>query len=72
MKNGIIITINWSIIGAQLALESDEEQIQFFKAFTKEVQTYPTQHQIELQMYSINTGLTTDERDILKGISYDE
>jgi len=69
MKNGIITTIDWSLIGATLAQESDEEQTEFFKSFIKEAQTYGTNHQMNLQMASINLKLTEDEKEILKGIT---
>jgi len=72
MKNGVFTQIDWSLIGAQLAQESDVEQSDFFKAFVKEALTYGTSYQCEMQMTSIGIKLTDKEKDVLYDISYRE
>lgn len=70
MKHGIITEIDWALIGAQLAQESDVEQVEFFKSFVKECKTWGTNHQVEMQMACINHKLSAEERESLSMISY--
>ncbi len=66
MRNGMLI--DWATAGALLAAGDDNDQAEFFKSFAKEVQTYPTHHQQEIQMCFINKKLTEDERALFATI----
>lgn len=61
---------DWSYIGAVLARCSDEEQVEFFKAFLKECRSWGTEHQVEMQLAGVNQKLTDSERDALGMLSY--
>lgn len=71
MKLGIR-DIDWSYVGALLAQESDIEQIEFFKSFVKECNTWGTKHQIQLQLAIVNQKLTIEEKETLSMIGYIE
>ena len=70
MKQGILTEIDWDYIGAVLANESDENQSKFFKSMLKEMKTWGTSHQVELQLAYVNNKLTDEEREQLKMLSY--
>lgn len=70
MKKGIRTSVDWALVGAELANESDNEQVQFFKAFLKECSTWGTKLQVEQQFAFINAQLTQDEREAMKMISF--
>ena len=72
MKQGITTDIDWKYIGASLARESDNEQIDFFKSFVKECLSWGTAYQVEQQLCFINRKLTSDEIDTLAMITYKE
>ncbi len=72
MKQGIRTAVDWELVGAELARESDREQIQFFKAFVKECNSWGTQHQVEMQLAGINIELTKDEIETLGMITYEK
>ena len=36
MKSGLVYEIDWELVGASLARESDNEQVAFFKGFIEE------------------------------------
>lgn len=71
MKLGIM-DLDWAQIGAMLAVEGDDEQIKFFKAFVKECNSWGTRHQVEVQLAGVNRALTADERQTLGMIGYEE
>jgi len=60
----------WELYGALLAQGDDQEQIAFFKAFLKECKSWGTEYQVQMQLADINRGLTAEEREALKMISY--
>jgi len=70
MRRGIRTEIDWSLIGAELAKESDNEQIKFFKAFLAEAKTYGTHHQTEMQLICIGNGLTDTEKEMIQTIGH--
>lgn len=72
MKQGIITEIDWEYIGAVFANEGDDNQSKFFKSMLKEMNSWGTSHQVELQLAYINGELTKKERDQLKMLSYTE
>jgi hypothetical protein len=63
--------IDWSQAGSQLARCGDDEQAEFFKAFVKECKSWGTNHQVELQLAGVNRRLTTDEKQTIGMIGYD-
>lgn len=71
MKQGIITKIDWEYIGACLANESEDEQVQFFKAFVMECNSWGTQYQVQTQLAFINGKLTKEERETLSMLSYE-
>ena len=71
MKKGIITEIDWSLIGAYLANEDDENQIKFFKAFCKEMESWDTALQMGVQLVTIAEGLTSREQEILDHLTSD-
>ena len=71
MKQGLR-DIDWDYAGAALARESDNEQVQFFKAFIKECNSWGTRLQVEKQLSFINLKLTKEERETLSMLSYEE
>ena len=64
--------LDWAYIGSVLAHQSDDEQSQFLKAFIKECLSWGTRFQVEQQLAFVNHKLTSDERDILGMLSYNE
>ena len=64
--------IDFKMAGALLARASDVEQIEFFKAFTKECSSWGTRLQVEQQFSFINLKLTDDEKNALAMISFIE
>lgn len=68
MKTGILF--NWTLAGALLATEDADTQAQFFKAFIKEILTWPTCHQREMQLMFINEKMTDEEKELLSCLGY--
>ena len=64
MKLGIR-DVDWKYVGALLARSGDDEQIQFFKAFIKECNSWGTKHQVEFQLSGIRLKLTSEEKETL-------
>jgi len=64
--------VDWQHVGAVLARAGDVEQAAFLKAFVKESGTWGTRLQVERQLASVNMHLTSEERETLKMITYDE
>jgi len=66
------ITINWTALGAKLAVMSDEEQSDFFRGFINEIDSWDTHYKKEMQLVSIACKLTDKEKELLSTISYKE
>ena len=65
MKNGIITTIDWKLIGATLANADDNDQADFLNAFANEFKAWPTSYQIGMQFASIRAKLTPEAEELL-------
>ena len=52
--------IDWEQVGAQLANESDNEQVEFFKSFVKEMNSWGTHYQTQMQLAFVNEKLTKE------------
>ena len=72
MQYGILKDIDWKLMGALLANKGDVEQADFLKAFIKECLSWGTRHQVEMQLAFVNSKLTSEERQVLSMLSYDE
>jgi len=72
MQYGILKDIDWKLMGALLANKGDVEQADFLKSFIKECLSWGTQHQVEMQLAFVNSKLTSEERQVLSMLSYDE
>ena len=72
MRQGMTKEIDWVYMGAILAGESAEEQRAFFRGFIKECLSWGTRHQVEQQLAVVNRELTSEERDVLSMLSYNE
>ena len=70
MRQGL--TNDWAYVGACLAHSDDNEQATIFKAFVKECQSWGTRLQIESQLAHVSLKLTSEERETLAMIGYDE
>lgn len=64
--------LDWGYLGALLANQGDDAQVEFLKAFVKECRGWGTRHQVEQQMCYINLKLTSEEREVLSAITYEE
>ncbi len=64
--------INWAYVGASLAQSDDNKQAEFFKAFVAECKTWGTTYQVQTQLAEVNNKLSTDEREVLSMLGYDE
>ena len=64
MKKGIV-PLDWKLIGAMLANETSEEQIEFFKQFIEEMRLWNgTNFQIHSQLISIAKKLPAADREL--------
>lgn len=54
------IEIKWDLLGAKLAALGDDEQSKFFMGFARELASFETHYQREVQMISVGDKL--DER----------
>jgi len=70
MKQGI--AYSWEFLASVLAEENSDEQVKFFKAFVKEMDSWRTTFQKQTQMFSINAQLNDHEREILECLAYKE
>jgi len=52
-----VISIKWDLLGAKLAVLSDEEQAAFFTGFASELAAYDTHYAREMQMHFIAAKL---------------
>lgn len=60
------IEFDWYLIGAKLANSDDAEQSQFFSGFAKELDSWETHAQKEMQMCCVNSKLKDKVKEILK------
>ena len=67
-----IADIDWKQVGAMLAQEDDDGQVDFFKSFVKECGTWGAKYQIETQLASVNQKLTTEEKQVLSMLGFEE
>lgn len=65
MKQGLI-PLNWTYIGALLANADDTEQAACFNAMAKEMGSWDTRHQAEMQIASVDRHLTPAAKDLLR------
>lgn len=72
MKMGIRKDVDWEYLGALMAQTGDDDQVLFLKSFVKECKTWGTNHQIEMQLASVNSALTEEEKETLSMIGYSE
>lgn len=72
MRFGIRHEIDWEYLGATLAQSGDDEQVQFIRAFLKECRSWGTSFQVEKQLAAVNHQLTSDEREALGMLSFNE
>jgi len=72
MRLGLRKDPDWEYVGALLAHEDDDAQAAFFKGFVKEVNTFDTRHQTEMQLISVSNKLTDAEKETLSAISFRE
>lgn len=70
MRHGLRTSVDWKLVGAELAQESDDAQAEFFKSFIRESGTYGTAFQREMQLMSIRNKLNEEEREVLATLSY--
>lgn len=68
MREGLVA--DWNYIGALLANQDDNVQAAFFKAFCREVRSWPTSYAGDFQMANIGEKLTDEEKDLLGHITY--
>lgn len=64
--------IPWEYFASVLAHRGSDEQLVFFKAFVKECLSWGTRYQVQLQLASVNEKLTTEERELLSMIGYED
>lgn len=64
--------IKWEYIGAKLATADDNKQAAFLKAFVKECLSWGTRYQVGVQLAGVNHLLTSEEREVLSQITYEE
>lgn len=61
-----LLEIDWGMMGAKVATLSDEQQALFFEGFVKELDSWETHYQKEMQMMYINSKLSNKAKEILK------
>ena len=62
--------VKWGYVGAKLAADDDNSQIEFLKAFVKECLSWGTSHQVGVQLAGVSQGLTEKEKEVLSQITY--
>lgn len=60
------ISINWKLMGAKLARLSDNEQVEFFTGFVKEMQAYESNQAAQMQLCYVNHALKEDVREWMR------
>ena len=72
MKHGLPIELDWSYLGALFATLDDDEQVLFFRAMLKEMETWSTAYQGEKQLAHINDKFTQEEKERLSMLGWHE
>lgn len=65
MKQGIFTEIDWARSGAYLANEDAADQAALLNSMAKEMLSWDTKYQAELQVASIREKLTEEARELL-------
>ena len=60
------ITVNWKLLGAELAGMGDEEQGKFFEGFAKELDAFTTHTHKEMQMLYVCDKLSDEAKATLE------
>ena len=63
--------IDWKYCGALLAEASDSDQVDFFKAFVKEILSWDTRYQMESQLCFVSSKLSKEEKSLLEILAYE-
>ena len=63
--------LDWRYVGAKLAQDDNNAQVDFFRGFIKECLTWGTRHQVEAQLATVNHKLTPDERRVIGMVGYE-
>jgi len=71
MKLGLV-DVDWSYVGAKLAVQGDDDQAKFFKALVAEMKAFGTKYQAEYQLAAVNARLDEEEREILGMLGYEK
>ena len=66
------ITVNWKLLGAELANMSDNEQGEFFVGFAEEMLLWNTKHSQEGQCIMIGYKLNSGQKNIMRTIGFEE
>lgn len=70
MKNGITTQIDWQLIGAQLANEDADIQAKFINSMAKEMLSWDTRFQTEMQVSYIVNALTPEAKELFNFEQY--
>ena len=63
------IDVKWDLLGAELALLSDNEQSKFFIGFAEGLREYPTSYSRQMQMHMVADKLSSSQKDLLEELS---
>jgi hypothetical protein len=67
-----ITEIDWAQVGKMLANGGDDEQVEFFRGFVKEMKSWDNNRQAEMQLLHVNKQLTADERSMISNLTYED
>ena len=62
------VIINWEALGAELAQLTSDEQGEFFRGFTNEMNSYSSSYAKGMQLVSIAQELSEKQREVLSYI----
>ena len=63
---------DWGYIASVLANTGDDNQIIFFKALVKEMRSWGTMYQAQIQLAGVNRQLSNDEKELLSMLGYSD
>ena len=63
------IDIHWGLLGAELALEDDDVQAEFFKGLIGGLQEYASEYHRQLQFFNVRDKLDPKSRKLLECLS---
>ena len=69
-QKGLIFTESWGHLGALVATRNDTEQAEFFKGFIKELKSFETNWQADMQLTYIAKHLSDDDKSYLSPLTY--